>query len=345
MVKIEIQENDAGQRLDRFLRKRYNNAKLSFIYKMARTSLKLNGKKANIKTVLNKNDVLEIFLNPQIEAELIGNKKINTAKVRFETLYENADILIINKPYGVLTHGTKEEKKETLTNQVYLYLMNKEEYDPSKENSFSPAAANRLDRNTTGVITFGKTAKGLRNLNTLFRERDEIKKYYLTIVKGELTEEQTLEASIIKDENENKVTVSSGKKEEEAKSIVTKIYPLSNKNGYSLVKVELSTGRTHQIRAQLAVIGHPIIGDNKYGNKTVNKFFKEKFNLSAQLLHSNSLQFSEEASKDLGIRKEGNNIKELKIVEIDNYKIIEIVAKPPEQFNKIIKGLGLIINE
>lgn len=282
MVKIDITSNDAGQRLDRFLKKYLKKAPLSAIYKIIRKDLKLNGKRAKEETILEDGDELTLYISQEKFDELTAPARRHKAKRQFGIAYEDDNVIIVEKPWGLLTHGDSHEKKNTLMNQVCGYLQDRGEYDPAHEKTFTPSPVNRLDRNTTGLVIFGKTAESLRQLTKLIRERERISKYYITIVAGRFSKPLTIEDSLAKTEETNRVQIS--EKGQNAKSIVR---PLEvSKNGrYSIVEVELVTGRTHQIRVHLAGKGYPLIGDSKYGVKYPG--------ITTQLLHAYRLVFGE----------------------------------------------------
>ncbi|MDO4518567.1 MAG: RluA family pseudouridine synthase, partial [Bacillota bacterium] len=185
MIKIEISGNDSGQRLDRFLKKYLKRAPLSTIYKTIRKDLKLNGKRAKEDTILNEGDEISLYLSEDRIKKLTAPVKSRKAKKQFKVAYEDEEVLIVEKPWGLLTHGDSHEKKNTLMNQVCGYLQDKGEYNPSSERTFTPSPVNRLDRNTTGLVIFGKTAEALRQLTKLIRLRDGISKFYITIVAGD----------------------------------------------------------------------------------------------------------------------------------------------------------------
>lgn len=294
MVKIEIGSNESGQRLDRFLKKYFPKAPLSLIYKLIRKDLKVNGKRAKESTVLECGDELTIYMGEVELKSLTKEIKPVHAKKQFSVIYEDENILIADKPFGLLTHGDSTEKKNHLANQVIDYLIEKKEYNPRDEKTFVPAPANRLDRNTTGLVVFGKSAESLKELNKMFRERDGVEKTYLTIVNGIIDSELLLEDSMVKDGKRNLVAVVKSS-EEGSKLMVTKVEPIlvSKNPSYTLAEAKIFTGRTHQIRVQLAEAGHPIIGDTKYGNRRTNEVVKSKFNLSTQLLHSYKLKFKD----------------------------------------------------
>lgn len=292
MVQLTITTNDGNQRLDRFLRKYLKNAPLSHIYKLIRKDIKVNGKRAKEDFMLSEGDELTFYISQQQLDLYRKQKKSAAVKRQFAINYEDKDLLVVEKPFGLLTHGDAKEKKNTLANQVCGYLQQCGQYDPGKERVFVPSPVNRLDRNTTGLIMFGKNSRALQALNRMIRDKSRISKFYLTIVSGELKEKLVLEDRMEKDEKNNQITVLPDSAET-GKWMETIVRPVKIKNGYTLVEVEILTGRTHQIRAHLAKAGFPIIGDSKYGKKQVNQKVKQRFGLTTQLLHAYKLVFND----------------------------------------------------
>ena len=303
MINIRIEGNDKGQRLDRFLRKYLREAPLSYIYRLIRKDVKVNGKRAKEDRILEEGDEIALYIAEQELEKMVRKPGKAQARPDLDIVYEDDEIIAVNKPFGLLTHGDAAEKKNHLANRVVDYLIAEGEYDPAREKSFRPAPANRLDRNTTGIVLFGKTADALRELNLLLKEKSgrgdpesgagpedgpsgRVSKYYLTIVKGEIPGELRLTGSLAKDSDRNLVSVLKEGSPEEGLRAETLVRPLAEAKGFTLAEVELITGRTHQIRAHLADAGYPVIGDPKYGDPEVNRKLKERYGLTAQLLHA-----------------------------------------------------------
>jgi 23S rRNA pseudouridine955/2504/2580 synthase len=328
LINLTITADEAGRRLDRYLKKYLKSAPLSFIYKAIRKDVKVNGKRAGVDLILEAGDEVQLFLSEDKIDEFRQKKEGTKAKKQFEIVYENEQILVVSKPFGLLTHGSKDEKKNTLSNQVISYLIETGSYVPSRNTTWAPAPVNRLDRNTTGLVIFGKTLPALREMTALIRKSPEeggIEKYYLTVVKGRLRGEIFLDSKMIKDEKTNTIKVLSADATE-GLSMKTKVTPLDTGRDYSLVLVKLITGRTHQIRAHLASIGHPVIGDRKYGNPAVNAEMTRRFSLTTQLLHAYRVEI---------VRAYG-------VVETLTGKAFKAV--PPQDFQEIARSLGLRVN-
>ncbi|WP_312653806.1 RluA family pseudouridine synthase [Aminipila sp.] len=292
MIKLVITENEDKQRLDRFLKKYLKNASLSYIYKLIRKDIKINGKRGSIETILEQGDELTLYISDEDFNSLMVKKKTQIAKKQFNIAYEDENIIVVEKPFGLLTHGDLHEKKNHLANQVISYLIEKGDYRPDRERTFVPSPVNRLDRNTTGLVMFGKNSNSLQTLNLMVREKGYVSKYYLTVVAGELKKELILKDKMEKDNSKNMVKVMP-MEEEGGKVMETIARPIISKNGFTLVEVELVTGRTHQIRAHLGGAGYPVIGDTKYGNPSANRQIDKMFGLTTQFLHAYKLSFHE----------------------------------------------------
>ena len=317
-MKKVIAKNEANQRVDKYLKKYLNDAPLSFIYKLIRKKdVKVNGVKVKENYLLLENDVLEVYLKDDILKNLSKPKEIKDISRQFKVIFEDDNVLVVSKPMGLSVHGDELSREYNLTNQVLAYLIKKGEYHPARDQGFTPALAHRIDRNTSGLVIFGKNLAALQDLTSFFKERIGIDKYYLTLVYGELNKQIEINAPLLKDESTKEVRVDF-KKGELAKSIVTPIF--YNKD-YSLVEVQIITGKTHQIRVHLSHINHPSVGDAKYGDFSKNKKFNEEYKWKFQFLHAYKLKFS-------GIR--GN------LSYLNNKTIIDNL---PEDKAKIIKKI------
>ncbi len=288
MIEITVTSNDDSQRLDRFLKKYLSEAPLSMIYRMIRKDIKVNGRRAGEDTMLAAGDVITFYISQEQLDALAGTKKRVTAKRQFTIAYEDDDVIVVGKPFGLLVHGDSSEKKDTLANQVVDYLIREGSYSPRTERTFVPSPVHRLDRNTTGLVLFGKNSAALRTLSAMLRE-DGVRKFYQTIVIGSLREELHLIGKLHKDPEENKSRVYDAG-DPRGKPIETIVRPVHTGSDYSLVDVELVTGRSHQIRAHLQSAGYPLICDTKYGWASANRALQKKINWSTQLLHAGRLE-------------------------------------------------------
>lgn len=292
MKQLIIAENESQQRFDRFLRKYLAEAPVSFIYKMIRKkNITLNNKKVKPETIIVEGDTIELYLADNTIAKFKGENNIIKSNLKPEIIYEDDNIILMNKAVGLLSHSANNNHGDNLVDGMINYLYEKGEYDPKNELTFAPSICNRLDRNTSGIVIGAKNYQALKIINNSMKKRN-IDRYYKTIVKGVVKKDQELEGFLTKDGGRNKVKVED-EKTEDSKEINTKIKILGSSDQYSLLEIELITGRTHQIRAHLASIGHPIIGDTKYGDKTTNLYLKEKYNLKYQFLHCYRIMFSE----------------------------------------------------
>ncbi|MDO4731215.1 MAG: RluA family pseudouridine synthase [Clostridia bacterium] len=304
MKTILIKQNDENQRLDKFLTKTFKALPVSLMYKYIRTKkIKLNKKRCYINSILKKDDIIDLYIKDEFLENSTDDKyDFLKAPDKINIVYEDDNILLVNKPLGLLVHSDKNNLSDSLICRILHYLYNSGFYDPDNENSFTPALVNRIDRNTCGIVICAKNAASLRILNQKLKDR-EIQKFYLALVHGFfLKHSDTLTAYLIKNEDQNRVYIYDNriKGSKTIKTKYTVVKEFKNKN-MTLIKVQLLTGRTHQIRAHMAYINHPLIGDGKYGKNDVNKKYKYK----KQALCSYKLSFN--FSSDSGILQYLNN--------------------------------------
>lgn len=291
MRAIVVNSNEAGQRLDKLLGKYLNLAGKGFLYKMMRKkNITLNGKKCDGSEKLAEGDEIRLFLAEETIEKFSEVKLQKVKKTKLDILYEDNHILLINKPSGMLSQKAKETD-ESLVEYVIDYLLDSGTLTKEELRSFRPSVCNRLDRNTSGIVAAGKSLAGLQMLSALFKDRT-LHKYYLAAVAGQVKKSQTINGFLVKDEKTNQVQILNRETKDSA-PICTRYEPLCFKNGFTLLRVELITGRTHQIRAHLAAIGHPIVGDYKYGKEAVNGEAKRLYQVRSQMLHSYKLEFPE----------------------------------------------------
>lgn len=320
MKEIIIDNINEGQRLDRFLAKYLKEAGSSFIYKMLRKkNITLNDKKATGNEKLKVNDTIKIFFSDETLDKFTGGTTHNTGNNAglnnssnkksaknnlaeyyrkiyrpLDIVYEDDNILLVNKPVGMLSQKASADDI-SLSEYITAYLLETGYLSEEILATFKSGICNRLDRNTSGIVAAGKTTKGLQMLSELFKSR-ELGKYYICIVCGEVKSKYSAHAYLNKNENANKVSVISTKQYESNPDLKDKYIPIhteyipiySNKD-YTLLKVHLITGKSHQIRAHLSFLSHPLVGDYKYGNKSVNDRIKNKYNIKSQMLHAYEL--------------------------------------------------------
>ena len=305
MKEFRISNNDQNQRLDKFLHKLLPNAQTSFIYKMLRKkNITLNNKKANGKEKLSENDIVKIFFSDETFDKF--SKDIEKAKKEYEYLaslkdsnlkvvYQDSDIIIINKPANILSQKAKES--DISANEYIIgYLIRSGELSFDDFLTFRPSICNRIDRNTTGLLIAGKTLNGLQQMSESLKNRT-IDKFYRCIVLGKVEKNLYLKGYLKKDREDNTVEIIAEDKYEKLKEsnvkaskeyslIETSFEVVQSNDRYTMLEVHLITGKTHQIRAHLSHIGHPIIGDMKYGNSNANEFAYKKYKVKHQLLHA-----------------------------------------------------------
>lgn len=331
MQSIEVNKNEAGQRLDKLLIKYLNLAGKGFLYKMIRKkNITLNGRKCDGSERLAEGDRIQLFLSDETIEKFSRPGPQQVTEKTLDIVYEDAHILLVNKPAGMLSQKARDTD-ESLVEYVIAYLLRSGQLTREELRSFRPSVCNRLDRNTSGLVAAGKSLAGLQVLSAAFRERS-LHKYYLCVVKGRVEKRQRIHGILIKDEKTNRVRIrmeetaapggrksdrgrsaeddrktesggraaggrraesrpaEGGRSEKEAE-ICTEYEPLAWRDGYTLMLVKLITGKTHQIRAHLAAIGHPIVGDYKYGDPEINRQVKIKYGIDSQMLHSFRMVF------------------------------------------------------
>lgn len=321
MRELIISKNDANQRLDKYLAKYMNQAPTSFIYKMLRKkNIILNGKKAAGREKLHAGDSVKLFLAEDTIEKFIERKQQAWKKLPGhmpEVIYEDADILLLNKPSGMLSQKASPSDV-SVVDYITDYLLESRQLTETDLHTFHPSICNRLDRNTSGLIAAGKSLAGLQELSQGFHDRT-FQKYYRCLVKGNVEMQFHLNGYLKKDHRTNRVTVIQNPGTD-AQPIETEYRPLEVNGKYTLLEVHLITGKTHQIRAHLASVGHPLIGDYKYGDRSLNDSFRDKYGLKSQLLHAYCLEFPE---VDGALTKVSGRA---------------FIAEEPEIFKRIVKG-------
>jgi len=282
-----VNRNDAGQRLDKFVTKTVPKLPQSMMYKAIRNKrIKLNGKRGEISSRLCEGDRVQMYINDEF-FDTCSENEFMTVSPSINIVYEDENVLLADKKCGTVVHEDDEGTADTLINRIKRYLYDKGEFDPAEENSFAPALCNRLDRNTGGIVIAAKNAEALRVLNQKIKDR-EIEKYYLCVAVGTPPKKHDIiTAYLEKNAEANTVTVTD-RKTPANRTIITEYTVLKTNGNLSLLEIKLHTGRTHQIRAHMAHIGCPLLGDGKYGINRINKEYKVK----TQLLYSYRLKFA-----------------------------------------------------
>ena len=326
MQQIIIEGNSAGGRFDKFLQKALPAAGTSFIYKMLRKkNITLNGKKAEGKEILVKGDVVRFFFADETYAKFSGKSGgIDTSEYEkayrmlkgISVIYEDSNVTVLSKPVGVLSQ--KAEPTDISINEWFIgYLLKTNAISAQELSLFKPSICNRLDRNTSGIILCGKSMAGTRSLNKIIKDRS-LSKFYRTICEGSIDSAGMLTGSLTKDEKSNTVKVST-----DGEDIRTAYEPLQQlKKNCTYLEVDLITGKTHQIRAHFASIGHPLVGDTKYGKESSNRKWKETYGLQHQLLHAYRVVFPQMED------------------ELSELSGKEFICELPEKFQKILKELS-----
>lgn len=288
MKQFIINSNDSGQRVDKFIKKAVPRLPQALLYKYIRLKrIKLNGKRCDISDRLTVGDVLDLYINDEFFASEPSENDFLSVSDNIDVVYEDDNVLLVNKPCGLVVHEDDDNSVDTLINRIKKYLYRKGEYIPENESSFTPSLCNRLDRNTQGIVICAKNAESLRTLNLAVKERT-IQKKYLCVTLGEpKPRSAVIEAYHIKDEKSNTVKIYSNEVPM-SKKIVTGYRVLKTVGDLTLCEIDLITGRTHQIRAHMAFIGCPLLGDGKYGVNEINR----RYNVKTQALCAYKLTFN-----------------------------------------------------
>jgi len=325
MREIIIGKNDAGQRLDRFLSKAMPLLPPALLQKYIRIKrVKCNGGRCQRDQRLQEGDVLSLYINDEFfEQPREDNLFLTLFQPKLDILYEDENILLVDKRPGLVVHADETEKVNTLINHIQAYLYQKREWNPKWENAFAPALCNRIDRNTGGIVIAAKNAETLRILTAKIRDR-EITKKYLCVTVGRMTPpEGTLECFLLKDEGKKLVSVYH-RPVPGGKSAVTLYRTLETRGELSLTEAELLTGRTHQIRASFASAGHPLLGDGKYGKGEVNRRYGE----TRQALYSYDICFDFQSEAGILEYLKGKEFRVQKIPFVEKY--FSQTAKAPQ---------------
>lgn len=357
MQEIIIKQNEAGQRLDKMLAKYMNLAPKSFFYKMLRKkNITLNKKKAEGSERLSVGDAVQLFLSDETIAQFTEKKQVPMKARTFPVIYEDSHLVLINKPSGMLSQKAKEEDISA-AELLLSHLLSNGSLTEEDLKGFTPSICNRLDRNTSGILIAGKSLVALQTMAELLKSR-ELEKYYLCAVAGEVKEACAIQGYLTKNKEKNLVTITPISDEsmpikslsilpmpvqtipvmsmpialsvvpqaadKDSAFIETQYKPLASNQRVSLLRVKLVTGRSHQIRAHLASIGHPVIGDGKYGDPQVNRFYRERYSIRSQLLHAYQLKMPEISG------------------ELAYLSGKEFIAPYPKEFADFIKGEQLL---
>ena len=293
MQKYVVNQKESGQTLEKYVKKVLSIAPLSFIYKLFRKKdIRVNGHWQKEKYIVNENDEVSIYVT-DAQLEEFSKKLSYTPndKIKDWILYEDENVLLINKPRGVLVQKDDHTKEKALDQMVIEYLMSKGDYDPQNDLAFKPGPAHRIDRNTSGIVIFGKNHAALVYLFELIKEHELIGKHYITLVNGIVESDGEVNAPLRKNFDLKKVVVAPIK--DGAKEARTIYHVLETFKETSLLDVTLVTGRTHQIRVHMSYFRHHVIGDTKYGDFKANKRFEQEFGFKNQFLHASEIHFGE----------------------------------------------------
>ena len=293
MKKFVVNQKESGQTLEKYVKKVLSSAPLSFIYKLFRKKdIKVNGHWEKEKYIVNEGEEISIFISDeQLEEFEKKNSYQPSDFIKPWILYEDENVLFINKPRGVLVQKDDNYNDKPLDQMVIEYLMFKGEYDPQNDLAFKPGPAHRIDRNTSGIVIFGKNHDSLAYLFELFQKHELIGKHYTCLVCGDVEREGTVEVPLRKNFDTKKVVVaplSSG-----AKPAKTVYHPIERFGDFTLLDITLITGRTHQIRVHMSYIRHHVVGDGKYGDFKINNMIEKEYGFTNQFLHASEVHFGE----------------------------------------------------
>ncbi len=295
MKEYTIGPNEAGQRFDKYLAKCMSKAPKSFFYKMMRKkNITLNKKKAAGNEILSEGDVVRIFVSDETFEMFSDVSEVQTALGNLDILYEDSDLVLVNKPVGMLSQPDKS-KEASLVEYLNGYLLANSRITKEQLQTFHPSVVNRLDRNTSGIVACGCSLAGLQDLSEMFRKRT-LHKFYLCLVEGVLLKEMKLQGYLKKDNEKNQVIIRQ-KEFAGASYVETRYRPIQNDGIHTLLEVELLTGKTHQIRAHLASIDHPIVGDFKYNHIEKSRRFAKEAGLTSQFLHAWRLELPRDCKR------------------------------------------------
>jgi 23S rRNA pseudouridine955/2504/2580 synthase len=294
MREVVIGKGEGGRRFDKYLLKYLNAAPQSFIYKMLRKKrIKLNGARASGSETANEGDLVSLYLSDETLSQFMNKAAVPEKAKPLAIIHEDEDIILADKPSGLLTHdGDGKAGGDTLTSRLLFHLASSGEFDPSEASTFTPACCNRLDRNTSGIVACGKTLRGSQELSRMFAE-DKAEKIYLAAVSGRVQQYGEISAFIERDGNSRQSVVKDFQMEG-GKPASMRIWPAGHGKDFTLLKIQLLTGKTHQIRAFAQHMGHPVLGDPKYGDEAVNGRLMREFGIRRQLLHAQSMVFLQE---------------------------------------------------
>lgn len=288
MIKYIVSFEEANQTLEKYVKRKLEAAPLSFIYKIFRKKdVKVNGKREGLKYKVVEGDEVLIYINEQQYNDF--KKSGPVAKdndVKHWIVYEDDNILVINKPKGLLVQKDKPNGVALDAMVINYYLFKHPELN---EDDFLPAPCHRIDRNTSGLVIFGKTIEVIQKLMQVFKDHDEIEKNYYALVKGQTKRYQTIKLPLVKDMESGFVKVSFD--DPKRKDAISEYNLIENYGNVSLINVKIITGRTHQIRVHMSYVGYPLVGDNKYGDFNLNKTMEKKYGIKEQYLHAHEIKF------------------------------------------------------